>query len=133
MKHENAPKPPAQAESGQREDGSTLGQKVAQAEPQTGQARAATEATAERAPQGAENASQVPGNTVADAAVAAGMNADLPQDPAPSTLKLDGETQQGRERLSGRASSEDAREPASGLASGVSGAQSVGNALKAGR
>ena len=105
-----------------RNDGTTVGQKLDKAVAKTEQgaadaSRAVKEKTADVA------------QSVNDATITAAVNADLAKDPELSALRINVDTHDGRVALYGSAPSEDAKMRAEKLAMGEKGVVSVDNKL----
>lgn len=89
-----------------------------------------TENAAERAGEKMERAGEVIADKAGDAAITAGVNAELAKDPALSALRIDVDTAGGKVVLRGNAPSLEARARATQLAQGVKGVTSVDNQLE---
>lgn len=105
-----------------RNDGTTVGQKVDSAGSQMAEAGRDAKATTGEAVRNA-------GKAVSDAAITASVNAELAKDPALSALKIDVDTSNGRVALKGTAPDQAARDRATQLAQGVDGVTAVDNQL----
>jgi len=88
------------------------------------------ETAAERAGQTLERAGEVVADKAGDAAITAGINAELAKDPALSALRIDVDTAGGKVVLRGTAPSAEARARATQLAQGVKGVTTVDNQLE---
>jgi len=105
-----------------RNDGSTVGQKL-------DTAVAKTEQGAADASRAVKNKTADVAQSVNDATITAAVNADLAKDPELSALRINVDTHDGRVALYGSAPSEDAKMRAEKLAMGEKGVVSVDNKL----
>jgi len=105
-----------------RNDGSTVGQKL-------DTAVAKTEQGAADASRAVKNKTADVAQSVNDATITAAVNADLAKDPDLSALRINVDTHDGRVALYGSAPSEDAKMRAEKLAMGEKGVVSVDNKL----
>lgn len=134
----------ALAACGDRNDGTTVGQKVDSAVQKTEQAaqngmdkaKDATSSAGAKIEQGTSSATSSmkdAGEKVAaavdDASITASVNAGLAKDPDLSAIRINVDTKGGVVTLAGPAPSNTARDRASEIARGVSGVQSVNNQL----
>lgn len=125
----------------QRNEGETAGQKVdgaiASAERQAEDAKNRADAAADRANASADRAADkvgeigaAVGSKIEDAAITAGVNAELARDDKLSALRIDVDTSGGKVVLSGSAPDLASRDRASQLAAAVKGVTSVDNRLE---
>ena len=118
---------------GQKQDDTTVGQKVDSAVTRTEQAAAEAKTDATNAAQDAKVAITNTGEKIADklddATITAEVNAGLAKDATLSALKINVDTRDGRVTLRGPAPSADARDRATQIAKAVKGVSAVDNQL----
>ncbi len=118
---------------GQKQDDTTVGQKVDSAVNKTEQVAGEVKTDATNAAQDAKVAIQNTGEKIADklddATITAEVNAGLAKDATLSALKINVDTRDGKVTLKGPAPSADARERATQIAKAVKGVSTVDNQL----
>ncbi len=118
---------------GQKQDDTTVGQKVDSAVNKTEQVAGEVKTDATNAAQDAKVAIQNTGEKIADklddATITAEVNAGLAKDATLSALKINVDTRDGKVTLKGPAPSTDARDRATQIAKAVKGVSTVDNQL----
>lgn len=116
-----------------RNDGTTVGQKVDSAVARTEQAAADAKAKVQDGMPRAEESARSTGNAIAekvdDLTITAQVSAGLAKDPDLSALKINVDTTSGAVTLNGPATTEQARERATVIAKSIKGVTSVNNQL----
>ena len=119
---------------GQKQDDTTVGQKMDSAVTKTEQVASEVKTDATNAAQDAKvaitNAGEKMAEKLDDATITAEVNAGLAKDATLSALKINVDTRDGRVTLKGPAPSADARARATEIAKGVKGVSAVDNQLK---
>ena len=117
-----------------KDDDTTAGQKldsaVASAERHANEAKSEVVQGMTAAKEGAEAAATNIADTAGDAAITAGVHAELAKDVGLSTLKIDVDTNGGKVSLHGTAPDAEARDRAARLARSVKGVTNVDNQLE---
>lgn len=117
-----------------KDDEMTAGQKldsaVAGAEEKVNEAQASVEKGIASAKEGTEAAASNVAGHAEDAAITAGVNAELAKDSTLSALKIDVDTSGGKVSLHGTAPDAESRERATRLANSVKGVTDVDNKLE---
>lgn len=118
---------------GQKQDDTTVGQKMDSAVTKTEQVASEVKTDATNAAQDAKvaitNAGEKMAEKLDDATITAEVNAGLAKDATLSALKINVDTRDGRVTLKGPAPSADARARATEIAKGVKGVSAVDNQL----